>query len=456
MQRIFMWTGGVIAALLLAGAVALNLSPLGRIYIPAGTGITAKQICSLTFVSGLEPDHARALYIDPLLGDAGAVMSAEMNTEDRIVRASALGLWSQTAVWREGLGCTLVHQPGLFDADLTVPWDQAPDYFELDTAHRDANFDSDALDAAVDAAFGGADDPRGTMAVAVFHQGRLVAERYGHGADRTTRLHGWSMTKSAMATLAGVLVRQGRLDVTAPGLVAGLADRGDDADAQATTIEALLRMTGGRAVAEINNGFDPNSDMLMTEPDMVAFSATRERLHPPGAHWQYMSGDTILATATMQRLLGDTLEDQTRAIREILFEPLGIRSAILEPDNSGTFQGSSYLYMTAHDWARLLLPYTTGGLVDGEPFIPEGWADFVSTPTPGSDGIYGMGFWIPNARTPGVRLPDDAFNAQGFQGQYGFVIPSEDLVIIRMGATNGVHTRAQEMAASIVAARRTR
>ncbi|MEE2565988.1 serine hydrolase domain-containing protein [Hyphobacterium marinum] len=454
MQRALIWVGGGLAALIVAGVAALNLSALGQIYIPAGTGIVAKQTCSLTWVSGLDPDRARAMYLDPLLGDAGTVMSADIDEEARTVRASALGLWGATAVWRDGLGCTLVHRPALFDADLTVPWEDEPDYFDLDMSHRDANFDTETLSAAVDAAFGGEDDPRNTMAVAVFHQGRLVAERYGNGADRTTRLHGWSMTKSAMATLAGVLTQQGRLDITEAGQVAGLAERTDDADAQATTIEDLLRMTGGRAVAELNNGFDPNSDMLMTEPDMVAFSATRERLHPPGAHWQYMSGDTILATATMQRLMGDTLEEQTRAIRDELFEPLGIRTAILEPDNSGTFQGSSYLYMTAHDWARLLMPYTTGGIVNGEQFIPENWAEIVSTPTEGSGGIYGMGFWIPNARTPEVRLPDDAFNAQGFQGQYGFVIPSEDLVIIRMGATNGVQTRAQELAASVVAARR--
>ena len=451
MKRALVWIGGGLAALILAGAIALNLSPYGRIYIPAGTGITAKQICSLVWVSGLESDNAQAMYIDPLLGSAGSLMSASIDEDDRTVRANALGLWRQTAVWRDGLGCTLVHQPRLLEADLTVPWESEPAYFELDTAHRDANFDADALTAAVDGAFGSTDDPRNTMAVAVFHEGRLVAERYGNGADRTTRLHGWSMTKSAMATLAGVLQQQGRLDITEPGLVAGLAERTDDADAQATTIEALLRMTGGRAVAELNNGTDPNSDMLMTEPDMVAFSASRERLHAPGAHWQYMSGDTILATATMQRLMGDTLEEQTRAMRAELFEPLGIHSAILEPDNSGTFQGSSYLYMTAHDWARLLMPYTNGGRINGAQFIPENWAGIVSTPTEGSGGVYGMGFWIPNARTPDVALPDDAFNAQGFQGQYGFVIPSEDLIIIRMGATNFTQTRAQEMAAAVVA-----
>lgn len=454
MKRAFVWAGGGLAALILAGAIALNFSPLGQIYIPAGTGIVAKQTCSLTWVSGLEADRARDMYLDPLLGNAGSVMSATIDGETRTVRASAVGLWGADAVWREGLGCTLVHRPRMFDADLAVPWHEEPDYFELDTAHRDANFDAEALSAAVNSAFGDAHDPRNTLAVAIFHQGRLVAERYDNGADRTTRLHGWSMTKSAMATLAGVLTQQGRVDITEPGRIAGLTDRVDDADAQATTIEDLLRMTGGRAVAELNNGFDPNSDMLMTEPDMVAFSATRERLHPPGAYWQYMSGDTILATATMQRLMGETLEDQTRAIRAELFEPLGIRSAILEPDNSGTFQGSSYLYMTAHDWARLLMPYTTGGVVDGEQFIPENWTDIVSTPTEGASGVYGMGFWIPNARTPEVRLPDDAFNAQGFQGQYGFVIPSRDLVIIRMGATNGVETRAQDMAAAVVGAMR--
>lgn len=453
MGRLVAWLGALVVALVVVGALALNLSPVGRIYLWAGTGLVAKQTCSLVFVSGLEPGRAQALYITPLLGGAANLIGHDIDEEAREVTASALGLfWRQRAVYREGLGCTLVHGSGDFDTDLAVETPD-PTYFTLDTRHRDAAFDAEALQDAVDGAFDDPNGTRNTLAVVVLHEGRLVAERYAEGITRENRLHGWSMTKSAMVTLAGVLTQAGALDAFEAGQIPALTGRG--VDAEASTIDQLLRMTGGLAVAEINNGFDPNSDMLMTESDMATFAATRERLYPSGEHWQYMSGNTILATHAMQQRLGDDLAAQVRGLRARLFEPLGMHSAILEPDESGTFQGSSYLYATPHDWARMLQLYVDDGVTpDGERLVPNWWDDYVSTPTAGSGGVYGSGFWIPNVRTPEGRLPEDAINAQGFQGQYGFVIPSHGLVIVRMGATNQGGTGSIELAAAVVAALR--
>lgn len=449
MGRIFAWIGSVIAAVIVIALVALNVSPVGRIYLWAGTGLVAKQNCSLVFVSGLEEERANALYITPLLGDAASLIHYEIDRERREVTAGVLGMfWRQRAVWRDGLGCTLVHGTGDFDPGLTIET-EAPVYFDLDTAHRDANFDTEALQAAVDAAF---DDPRGnrnTLAVVVLHDGRLVAERYADGLTRENRLHGWSMTKTAMATLAGILTERGEIDAFEPGQVPELLGRGEEAEA--TTIDQLLRMTGGLAIAEINDGFDPNSDMLMTESDMARFAATRERLHAPGDHWQYMSGNTILATHAMQQQMGDGLAEQARALRELFFAPLDMHSAIMEPDESGTFQGSSYLYATPHDWARMMQLYLDDGLApDGQRLIPNWWDDYVTTPTPGSGDSYGSGVWL-----DADRLTAGTFHAQGFQGQYGFVIPEHDLVIIRMGVTNWGSSGSFDLATGVVTALRT-
>jgi len=444
----------IIAALIVAGGLlALNLSPLGRSYLPAGTGLVAKQICSLTFVSGLDTDQAKSIYVDPLLGPAEALIHYELDAEAGEVRSGVLGLfWRQRAVHREGLGCTLVHGHGDFDPDLALPPRAAFDPLPLDTAHRDAHFKTAALTAAVDAAFGDpATDPRNTLGVAVLHEGRLVAERYAPGASRETRFHGWSMTKSAMATLAGVLEEDGLVDIEAEDQVPALAAVDDSLTD--ITIEDLLRMAGGLAIAERNDGWDPNSRMLMTQSDMPRFAATRERLHGPGEHWQYMSGNTILATHAMQQRLGDTLGEQVAGLRARLFEPLGIHSAILEPDESGTFQGSSYLYATAHDWARLGQLYADDGMADGERLLPQDWMEIVRAPTEGSDGAYGMGFWLPEDHE---NLPEGTFMMRGFQSQLGYIMPQQDLVIVRFGATNGVSSRSADLAAGVAAALRDR
>lgn len=210
---------GTAAALVAAGLVAVNLSPLGRSYLPSGTGLVAKQVCSLTFVAGMDTDQAKSIYIDPLMGAAASLISYELDAEAREVRSGVFGLfWRQRAVWREGLGCTLVHGSGDFDPDLALPPTDDFQPLELDTAHRDAHFDVAALTAAIDGAFGDPQtDPRNTLAVAVLHEGRLVAERYAPGTSRETRFHGWSMTKSAMATLAGVLTEDGLIDIEAEG-----------------------------------------------------------------------------------------------------------------------------------------------------------------------------------------------------------------------------------------------
>ncbi|WP_417477634.1 serine hydrolase domain-containing protein [Maricaulis sp.] len=447
MLRIILGAGG---AVLTAAIVALNLSPIGQIYLPSATGIVAKQMCSLTWVSGLAPDRAKSLYLDPLLGGADSVLSYSIDEENREVSASLLGLfWTQRAVWRDGLGCTLVHGGHDFDPELEVPIARDFMPMQLDWEHREAVFDTEALDAAMASAFDkNHEDGRGTLGIAVLHQGHLVAELYASGASRETRFHGWSMTKSVIATLAGSLAQDGGLDIRAEGEIPALAAVGDPR-LDAITIEALLRMTGGLAIAELNNGTDPNSQMLFTQSDMPHFAATRQRLHAPGEHWQYMSGNTILASDALQRRLGDTLPEQVTALRARIFEPLDIYSAILEPGENGVFQGSSYMYATAQDWARLCQLYLDNGVVDGRRILPEDWYGIVAEPTPNSGGGYGMGFWLP---TEATGLPPETIMMSGFQGQWGYVMPEQELVIVRFGATLGVSSRSGRLAREVVAA----
>lgn len=444
MKKILLGAAGLLVVAAGAGALYLNTSTTGRIFLPSGTGVTAKQICSLTFVSGLDPERAQAMYVDPLLGGAASLIHVDVDTARREVRTSALGLlYRQRAVYRDGLGCTLVHGSGEFDASLALPG-RPSDTSEIDTAWRDAHFDADALDAAMEAAF--TEDGRNTLAVLIMHDGRIVAERYAEGVTHETPLHGWSMTKSVAATMAGVLVQRGLIDLDAEGRIPALRDAGRPE----ITVDHLLRMTAGLAGHERNDGTDPNSQMLFTRGDMAEYAATREQIAEPGARWDYQSGNTILAGSALEPHLGETPAEEVATIREWLFDPLGMHHSILEADEAGTQKWSSYMYASARDWARMGALYLNGGRApDGTQIIPEDWIDYVREPTPGSDGDYGAGFWMYDA-----GLPEGTFIMNGFQGQLGYIIPAEDLVVVRLGATNNQHDASPELARAVVEARR--
>ncbi|WP_421857519.1 serine hydrolase domain-containing protein [Oceanicaulis sp.] len=440
-MRRLVWVIVLIAALLVGGWLYVSQSTWGRIYLPSGAGLTAKQACSLTFVSGLDPERAKTVYVDPLLGPAKNVISLDVDVEARTASSAILGLfYRQTAVFRDGLGCTLVHDRDQFDADLTIPMPPPSELMQVDTAWRDAHFDADALDAAMDDAF--IEDGRNTLATLVLHDGRLVAERYAEGVEARSPLLGWSMTKSTAVTFAGVLVERGLIDMRAEGLSPELNAVGRPD----ITLDDMLRMTGGLDGFELNNGHDPNSEMLMTQADMASYAASRNKLHEPGEEWSYQSVNTILAGAAMEEFMGDTLTEKVETLRAWLFEPLGMNSVVFEPDQSGTLQWSSYMYATAQDWARLGQLYLDNGRVGDEQIIPANWLTYVGTPTV---DWYGSGFWL-NVE----GLPDDTVAMQGFQDQRGFVIPSEDLVIVRMGATLGVESGAPEFAAAVIDAKR--
>lgn len=442
-MRRLIWVIGLIAALVAGGWLYVSQSTLGRIYLPSGTGLTAKQTCSLTFVSGLEPDYAHELYISPLLGGAEALISVDIDQDNQRVTSSVLGgLFKQTAVYRDGIGCTLVHDFDAFDASLSLPVVNGPDPMRLDTGWRDANFDVNALNAALDEVF--TEDGRNTLAALVIHDGHLVAERYAEGVDETTPLHGWSMTKSTAATFAGVLVQRGLIDISAPGQVPALAD----ADRPEITIDDLLRMSAGLDGFEINDGTDPNSEMLFTQTDMATYAANRNVLHAPGEHWDYQSGNTVLAGSAMETVMGDNVVAEIQTLRDWLFTPLGMNHAVFEPDQSGTLQWSSYMYASARDWARMGELYLNNGRIGDEQIIPPNWLTYVGTPTPTSGDQYGSGFWL---NIPG--LPSDTVVMRGFQQQWSFVIPSEDLIVLRMGATLGSDGGAPEFARAVIAAK---
>ncbi len=431
----------IVGTILLVGVISAVIfvrSDLHRVYLPTASGIMAKQVCSLHFVSGFSHEEARTLYLDPLADDFAGLIFSDIRVSNREVYASIIGLYRQTAVFREGIGCSLVHDGRNFDRTLALPPARDHKPLSIDYFHRASHFDTLALESALNTNF--IQSNRNTLAIVVLNKGHLIAERYADGITPATPLHGWSMAKSLTATLAGAMVHRGEIELDEKGIV-------NNSRLHELTLDHLLRMNTGLDITETSDGWDPNSKMLFTQADMADWASHRDMLHKPGEKWEYMSGNTILAMRAMQNRLGETLDEQLAGLRERVFEPLDIYSAIFETDEAGTLQGSSYMYATAHDWARLGQLYLNRGMAGNERILPENWMDIVTTPTPGSGQGYGLGFWLGR---PGAGAPADGFYMSGFQGQVVYIFPDQELVIVRLGATNFTNPGGYTLAADVL------
>jgi CubicO group peptidase (beta-lactamase class C family) len=277
---------------------------------------------------------------------------------------------------------------------------------------------------------------RRTRALLVVRDGEIIAERYAAGFSETTPLAGWSMTKSVLNALVGILVGERRLSLNDRALV----PEWQPPDPRAgITLEDLLRMRSGLKFSEVYSDFSSDViEMLFNRPDAAAYAAAQPLAVASGSLWSYASGTTNILSAIVRRVVGDA--DYLEWPRRVLFEPLGMTSAILEPDASGTFVASSFMLATARDWARFGQLFAQDGVWNGTRILPEGWVAFSTTPTPQSlHGNYGAHWWLAvpadmGGGTPSSRrIPADAFFAIGHEAQLLTVIPSLRLVIVRLG-----------------------
>lgn len=427
---------------------------------PIGTGIAAKTVCSDVFVSARAPEG----LLDDEVPKAFFV-NYEVDAAGRSVTASAFGLASKTAVYRPGLGCALALQVDAdslraqgFEAPATVasdaPW---PAGEGADTRPDPAGLDRGALEAAIDQLFVDPDDegpPLNTRAVVIVHHGRLLAERYAPGFDAETPQLGWSMTKSVTNALVGILVARGELAIDDPIGFASWA--GADDPRAALTWDHLLRMSSG---LDFNEDYGLRSDvtvMLFDHPDGSALPLAYELADPIDTRWSYSSGTTNLIQRRIRELFNDDAAYH-RFPHDALFAPIGMHSGVIETDPSGTFVGSSFMYATPRDWARFGQLYLQDGVWDGQRILAQGWVARTITPTPSHPSAgYGMQWWLNAAPDPEQRalpgVPADAYLASGHQGQMVLVVPSRELVIVRLGMTNGIKWPRAEFAAAVLEA----
>ncbi len=429
----------------LLGVSLLGVGTLATIFVlPTATGYVAKLACSGHFVAGQtekrlrEEDFSRMGYVDFSLDDAS-----------KRARATVLGLAAREAVYRDGIGCALVVDA---DADAVqslgvdvpravpsdAPWptgdgpDPRPDPPGLDRA---------ALEAAIDRIFEEPDPEsmRWTRAVAVAWDGRLVAERYADWTSAEAPHLGWSMTKSVTNAMVGGLVMRGELELDAPVRVPGWSE---DDERASITLDMLMRMSSG---LEFEERYGPMADathMLFEVDDASAIARGKPLAHPVDTVFAYSSGTTNILTWIVRQQF-DSVEAYHRYPHEALFEPLGMRTAVIETDASGTFVGSSFMYASARDWARFGQLYLQDGVWEGRRLLPQGWAAYSGTATPtAARGEYGAQFWTNAGRRddvadrPDPGVPPDAFKASGYQGQLVYVVPSRSAVIVRLGMTH--------------------
>jgi CubicO group peptidase (beta-lactamase class C family) len=271
-----------------------------------------------------------------------------------------------------------------------------------------------------------------THAVLVAHRGRLVLERYAPDHARDERFISWSMAKSFTHALVGVLVGEGKLDLGSPAPVPAWRSSGDPRGD--ITLEHLLRMVDGLEFVEdyVDAGVSHVIDMLFGsgKEDVAAYAEARPAAHAPGEVWSYSSGTSNVVAAILGRAVGGGADGMLAFMRRVLFDPIGMRSAEPRFDTAGTFIGSSFVFARARDFARFGLLYLRGGVWGDEaaPVLPAGWVDHARTLTPGSDGEYGAHWWLGLGGA-------DAFHASGYRGQYTLVVPTRDLVVVRLGGS---------------------
>jgi CubicO group peptidase (beta-lactamase class C family) len=358
----------------------------------------------------------------------------------KTVDASMAGLLASHAVFHDGLGCVLLHNlraPYILKSDidaLRIP-KTPPLLAEIAGPDLVAPVDP-ALKAALDHAFEEPDEPpfRKTKAVVVVHDGKVIAERYADGIGVDTPLLGFSMTKSVVNALIGIMTQQG---LTSPSLLAPIPEwHGAIDPRREIEVEHLLRMTTGLALDETNSGFDPSSQMVYLHDDMAGFAVKAAAVAPPGAQWHYSSATTQILARAIRDAVGGPEQTLTFAWRE-LFNPLGMRSVTLEFDGSGTLQASTYMLASARDWARFGLLYLYDGEVGGKRILHEDWVAFSAAATLDTD--YGAGFWTNRSEHPNAKgrvragIPRDAFFASGDLGQRLVIMPSQRLVVVRLG-----------------------
>ncbi len=455
MKKFFGYFFTLLACLLLVGTIYLAVT-----FPPIMAGMAAKTMCSCVYALGRTPESVleKELSVFPGLSKAKIEFIDSSAVTARI-------LWSTSkAIYREGLGCTMLAERSEFDVrnqdfqiasrpaidQDTIPWPSGNVIATTNTILPSTSIINKAI--AEYFTETDASKPKNTLAVVVVHDGQIIAEKYAEGFNMNSMFMGWSMTKSVTNALLGTLVNDNKLTIDQ---AAPVAEWQND-DRKAITIKNLMQGSSGLAWNE--SYFLPGDfhNMFTHSDDKGGYAASKQLKYKPNEVFVYSSGTSNI----LSKIIRQTMDDSTyhRYPYEKFFYKIGMYHALLEPDASGTFVGSSYGYASARDWARFGLLFINDGVWNGERILPKGWSAYSATPAPAAPiGQYGAMFWLnAGAKTnpelsyhPG--LPHDEYGAEGFEDQYVWIFPSKKLVIVRLGVSHH-QSGTLELAQKIIAA----
>ncbi|MDN3657365.1 serine hydrolase [Ferruginibacter paludis] len=418
-------------------------------FLPIVNGHVAKEMCSDVFVSGRTPDDIAKHETGIFPYNLG---SYKVDRKDSSVTVSVFGLAKRKAIYRSGLGATLIS--GISETELrqqpinitsALSFNQDTIIFPQGNRTNDgvnAGVNKVQLNAAIKAAFDEPDNKqeRQTRAVLVVYDGQIVGEKYAQGYSVNSKQLSWSMTKGIVNAMTGILVQQGKLNINAAAPI----DQWQKDERNKITIADLMHMSSGLRFWWFPFGPSDLTNMLFKERNMSEFAADKSLKDKPGEVFNYSDGSANILSYVIRKTVGD--KDYYLFPYEYLFHKIGMNNTLMEVDASGTFVGSSYCYSTARDWARFGLLYLNDGVWNGERILPEGWVKFTATASSAKNernGKYGALWWTNEADKNNVankdypNVPADCIYCQGFDGQYVWVIPSKKLVVVRFAFEHG-------------------
>jgi len=341
--------------------------------------------------------------------------------------ASLFGYW-ESKVKFDGNNCVLVN-----DHKLPLPKSSFAKARNIDIPKlENPSFDIKKIKQASDLIF---DQPneniKKTRALVVVHKDSLIYERYGKGFNKDSRILAWSMNKSIANALVGMLVKDGKLQIENKNLF----EEWSKDERRDITLNDLLQMQSGLDWDEEYAKRSDATRLLFEEFNCSSFAIDQPLEAKPGSYWEYSSGTTNVISNLIRETIGNDSLYRNYPY-EALFDKLGMSSMTLDTDQAGNYILSSFGYATPRDWAKLGLLYLNNGIVQGDTILDKSWIDYSVKPAAHcEDKSYGAQFWL-NAGLVYPDVPEDMFSCNGYQGQYVFIIPSEDLVVVRMGLTN--------------------
>jgi CubicO group peptidase (beta-lactamase class C family) len=414
-----------------------------------GAASYAKIICSAVFVSGRDVEEAQknSAYFLMAEPDRKKPVTLDVDRQAKRVRATVDGI-TRTAALYGDQGCVIhpVGEDGIHFTPVpvktTLP-DAASQPWPMGDAPSNqpwpAGLDRAKVQTAVDLAFA---DPEGlTAAMVVVHKGQIVGERYMPGITKDTQLESWSMGKSLTATLVGLVVKDGAFALDDPAPVPDWRRPGDPRGA--IRVRDVMQMSSGLSfTGQDDRWMNPETQyhdhffIYAGAVNAFQYAITSPVEYAPGTVGRYRNSDPMTLGYLVQQAVRKKGAEYLTWPQRALFDRIGIRRQVLETDPWGNFLLSGYDYGTARNWARLGLLYLRDGQWNGQRLLPDGWTRFVSTPAPAwRRKEYGGQFWVNGEGQ--WNLPRDAYFMSGAGGQHTFVVPSHDLVVVRMGHQRG-------------------